>query len=177
MNYYQFEAITREFSKRFGKIPRGQEHHWNVFFFTIDSNVLKVHRRFPNANDYRLREGLLMALHTIKGRLDGVEPDLASVENNENRLFCNAILSGCDPFFNEELRQRVAKQVPDLSREDADREGIYKESVKCLVRMVESVDFWTKRGGANGYFDMVEMEIGKKVPYDDKMNFTMALSE
>ena len=158
MNYYQFEAITREFSKRFGKIPRGQEHHWNVFFFTIDSNVLKVHRRFPNANDYRLREGLLMALHTIKGRLDGVEPDLASVENNENRLFCNAILSGCDPFFSEELRQRVAKQVPDLSREDADREGIYKESVKCLVRMVESVDFWTKRGGANGYFDMALSE-------------------
>lgn len=177
MNQYKFESITREFSKRFGKIPRGQENDWNLFFSTIDSNVLKVHRRFPKANDYRLREGLLMALHTIKGRLDGVEPDLTSIENNENRLLCNAILSGFDPFFSEELRKGVAKQIPDLEREDFNRERIYELPVRCLVRMVESVDFWTRRGGANGYFEMVEGEIGDAVPYDDKMTFTMMYAE
>ena len=60
MQFYQFERIFSQMEKEFGKVRRGEENDYDMLFFPLESNVLKVHRAFPSSNSRRLR-ALLMA--------------------------------------------------------------------------------------------------------------------
>ena len=63
MNQYQFEQIARQMEKKYGKIRNGEEGQHEMLLFPMESNLLKTHRKHPDANSRRLEEAILLALH------------------------------------------------------------------------------------------------------------------
>lgn len=182
MNRYTFEKIVKRMADQFGTIQRGQEDPYNPLFFTIESNVLKVHRRNPKANSRSFREALLLALNMINLRLTGRQDDLSSFETLENKELLHALLYAFDPYTNGELADLVKKDaaihagVDEIDDYPADYLQLYYAiPVRCMIRLVESIDTWEKMLGSNGYFKSIESTIGKQVKKDDSELNTAAL--
>ena len=66
MQQYQFEKIYSQMEKEFGKIDKGEEEFHTMMFFTIESNLLKIHRQYPTSNSRRLKEAIALALFDIR---------------------------------------------------------------------------------------------------------------
>ena len=183
MNRYTFEKIVKRMGDEFGRIERGQEDPYNPLFFVIESNVLKVHRNNPKANSRSFREALLLALHTLNMRLNGIQDDLSPFETPENKEMLHALLFAFDPYANEELAVLVKKDaaihvnVDEIDDYPPDYLRLYYTvPVKCMIRLVDSIDTWVKALGSDGYFMSIEATVGKKVKKDDaEMNMAAFL--
>ncbi len=183
MNRYNFEKIVKRMSDAFGTIERGQEDSYNAIFFTLESNALKVNRRNPKADSRSFREALLMALHTVNMRLTGKEEDLTAFQTPENIELLHALLYAFDPFTNQELDSFVKRDaatwagVDEIDDYPTDYLRIYYTiPVKCMIRLIESVDTWEKLLGSNGYFTSIEGTVGNAVDRNDsKLNTTAFL--
>lgn len=57
MQQYQFEKIFSQMEKEFGKIKSGHENDHVTMMMSLESNVLKIHRKYPASNSRRLIEG------------------------------------------------------------------------------------------------------------------------
>ena len=172
MNQYQFTRVLKRMERRFGKLRRGQEEDYNMFFFIIESNALKVHRKNPEAGSRRMKEGILLALYHMEEHLTGEKEDLSDFENEEALLMKHAVLMAFDPFENEEVRMVLADEYV-LDDRDA-LKTYYALPAKLLLRLCDSIDFWEKAGGNDGYFRMLERTAGPMVPQDDKMNYIIS---
>ena len=173
MNSYQFEQIIRRMERKYGKIRKNEEDRYAMLLFPMESNLLKIHRKEPGANSRRLEEAILLVLHEVGNRIDEKSIDVSGYENKENRLLKEALLKAFDPYANDEiaavLRERGGANLEE--REFLSR--YYKEPVMCVLRIKESVEYWIKKGGADGYFDFLEGWFGDKVPDDNKMNYSI----
>lgn len=171
MQQYQFEKIYSQMEKEFGKIAKGDEDFHTMNIFPIESNLLKVHRKYPASNSRRLLEAIALVLFDIKSRYTGETFDLDSFRNEDNARLEHAILMAFDPFTNEELHAAVSSVSNlDLTNRQTLRD-IYAEPVICLLRIKESVDTWIKRMGSDGYFDFAESIMGKNIT-GDEMTYT-----
>ena len=174
MNRYTFEKIVKRMGDAFGTIKHGQEDQYDAIFFTLESNALKVNRRNPKANSRSFREALLMALHTVNMHLTGREEDLTPFQTPENKELLHALLYAFDPFVNPELDSIVKKDAATYAGVDEIDDyptdylrKYYAVPVKCMIRLIESVDIWEKLLGSNGYFKSIEDTVGSAVDRND----------
>jgi len=168
-NYYTFEKIASNMSKKFGKIKVGDEEEFTTFMFPIESNLIKVSRKTGNNNGRRAVEALRISLFTINGYLNGWEYDFGEYLTNENQDFVRAVLMAIDPFTNEEL-YKLLKQEYDLGSPEGMLD-YFAIPIKCIVRVEDSVQYWMEKNGPRGYFEFMEHHT-KSALYDDfKLNF------
>ena len=176
MQQYQFEKIYSQMEKEFGKIDKGEEEFHTMMFFTIESNLLKIHRQYPTSNSRRLKEAIALALFDIKSRCTNESFELDAFRNEENERLEQAVLMAFVPFTNEEIRTFINDET-DIDLTDPDTlHGLYTEAVLCLLRIRESVETWEKRMGSNGYFEFAESYMGPQVE-GDEMAYTVAMPE
>lgn len=176
MQQYQFEKIYSQMEKEFGKIDKGEEEFHTMMFFTIESNLLKIHRQYPTSNSRRLKEAIALALFDIKSRCTNESFELDAFRNEENERLEQAVLMAFDPFTNEEIRTFINDET-DIDLTDPDTlHGLYTEAVLCLLRIRELVETWEKRMGSNGYFEFAESYMGPQVE-GDEMAYTVAMPE
>lgn len=175
MQQYQFEKIYSQMEKEFGKIKVGQEESHTMTLFSLESNLLKVHRKNPASNSRRLREAIALALFDVKSHYTNEEIPLDKFRNKDNAKLEKALLMAFDPFTNEEIYDvLVAETDMDLKNLDFLR-NYYAEPIQCMLRIKDSIDTWEKQLGANGYFDFVENTIGIEIT-GDEMTFSLHLS-
>ncbi len=55
MQRYQFDKIYTQMEKEFGKIRSGQEEGQAMMLFPMESNALKIRRKYPASNSRRFR--------------------------------------------------------------------------------------------------------------------------
>mgnify|MGYP001102294420 CR=1 FL=1 len=174
MQQYQFEKIYSQMEKDFGKIRRGEEDVHTMMFFTIESNLLKIHRQYPSSNSRRLKEAIALALFTIKSRCTNETFALDAFRSEDNERLEQAILMAFDPFTNKEIHSFIEDET-DLDLTDPDTlHDLYTEPVLCLLRIRESVETWEKKMGSNGYFEFSESYMGPQVD-GDEMTYTVAM--
>jgi hypothetical protein len=162
---HNMRRVFEGLQKFYKPMARGQEDTFNGFFFCLDSNMLKYVRTDSNANSRRAREAVDLCLATINGYLNGLDYDMSALSNPGNQLLMRAMQMAYDPYVSPEIEPLVNME---------DRAALIKHfenPFKCLYRLRESIDFWINREGANGYFAMVEREIGVRVAQDFKMEF------
>lgn len=173
MNEYQFQQVARRMEKRYGKMKRNEEGKYACLLYPMESNLLKVHRRNPEANSRRLEEAIFLVLHEVEGRVSGGEVDTGQYENKGNALLKEALLQAFDPFTNEDI-SAVLQERGNLSIETPENlEAYYKEPVICLLRIKESIEVWTKRNGSDGYFKFLEEWLGSEVAEDNQLNYSI----
>ena len=71
MQLYQFEKIYSQMEKEFGKIRKGDEETYSMLLLPMESNALKIHRKFPASNSRRMKEAIALVLFDIKSRCTG----------------------------------------------------------------------------------------------------------
>lgn len=156
MNSYQFSQITRRMEQKYGKMRKSEEDMYVMLLFPMESNLLKIHRKEPGANSWRLEEAILHALYEVENRTGEKNSDISGYENKENRLLKEALLKAFDPVANDEIAA-VLREKGDADLEDREfLSRYYKEPVMCVLRIKESVEYWLKRGGTDRYFEFLE---------------------
>ncbi len=175
MNQYQFQQIARRMEQKYGKMRKNGEDEYAMLLFPMESNLLKTHRMNPKANSRRLEEAILLVLYEVENRINEKNEDVSSYENKENILLKDALLKAFDPFANEEL-EAVLYESGKIDMQDKEAlTRYYKEPVICILRIKDSVEYWIKRGGSDGYFDFLEEWFGNEVPDDDEMHFSICM--
>ena len=168
-NYYTFEKIASNMSKEFGKIKTGDEEEYSEIMFAIESNLIKTNRKTGLNNSRNALEALRISLFTINGYLNSWEYDFGDYLTTENQDFVKAVLMAIDPFTNEKL-YKLLKEEYDLDSQK-DLYEYFTIPIKCIVRVEDSVQYWTEKNGTNGYFEFMERHL-KSPFYDDfKMDF------
>ena len=172
MQHYQFEKIFSQMEKEFGKVKSGQEEHHAMMLMPLESNALKIHRKYPSSNSRRLREAIALVLFDVKERCTGESINTASFRDEDNQRLELALLMAFDPFTNQEVKEVITSQTTiDLSDHDQ-LHAYYVEPVSCLLRIKESIDTWVKQNGSDGYFDFIEQFMGSEI-HGDEMNFSI----
>lgn len=173
MNKYQFEQISRTMERRYGKMEKGEEDIYAMGLYPMESNLLKIWRKYPESNSRRLEEAIPLVLYAIKNNTDEEKVDVGAFESLANIRLRDAMLAAFDPFSNEEIRE-VLEANTDMNMDDKETlKEYYRLPVRCILRIKDSVELWLKKRGSNGYFDFLEEWIGEKVPDDDKMNYSI----
>ena len=175
MNQYQFEQIQRAMEQRYGKMRKGEEDAYAMMLFPMESNLLKVHRNYPGANSRRLKEAIYLALHWVDGSLKGKPKDLKTFENEDNIRLRDALLMAFDPFMNADINDILCMQGGMDLRDEDILGNYYKEPVRCVLRILDSVEHWEKQNGSDGYFLFLEEWVGSKIPRDNEMNYAVKM--
>ena len=171
MQLYQFERIYSQMEKEFGKIRKGEEEPYSMLLFPMESNVLKIRRRYPSSNSRRLREAIALALFEIKERYTGEKADVSKFRSEDNERLEKALLMAFDPYTNEEIMEAIKQgEAGELTPEVL--KGYYKLPVMCLLRIKDSIDTWEKRAGADGYFHFIDSYMGSQIK-GTKMEFVV----
>ena len=175
MNSYQFEKFPSRMAKKYGKIPKGKEDYYAMTLFSMEGNLLKVHRQHPSSNSWRVLEAISLALIEVEGHINGETSDIAKFENEDNLRLKYALLMAFDPYTNPEIREGFTEMTKaDLSN-PASMEKYYKSPIMCILRILDSVNLWMNQQGSNGYFDFLESFIGKRIKNDGKMNYSISV--
>lgn len=177
MNEYQFQQVARRMEQRYGKMKKNEEEGYSMLLFPMESNLLKIYRKNPEANSRRLEEAILLAMHDVEGRITGERKDTVDYENKENMKLKEALMASFDPFTNEEIRTILEKDRGIELNDKNELSAYYKEPVICMLRIKDSVETWLKRNGSNGYFTFLEDWMGIKIPNDDIMNYSIVISK
>jgi len=174
VNNYKMEKIASNMTKRFGKIKRGEEDSYTMELFTMEANLIKTHRSYSKYKSRRVIEAINLFLLKIDAYLsDGIEYDFSGQLKDGNKVFLEALQMSCDPFYNEELKSALSKDI-DLEDKKT-REKIFEVPVKCLLRIKKSVEMWIRELGNYGYFKFLEEQMGSKIE-GDNLDFTLRLS-
>lgn len=175
MNQYQFESIARKMEKQFGKMDKEKEAAYAMIMYSMESNAFKTFRKYPASNSRRMREAILLTLHTINGYLEKEQPDIGKFETDDNIRLKHALLMAFDPYTNDEIGDSLGGDKGINFDDDDFVREYYTAPVQCLIRILDSVDLWEKRKGSNGYFDFLDEWMGEKVERDEKMTYSILL--
>ncbi len=171
---YRLNRISSLLAKEFGTIPRGEEDSapYGMMLFSIESNLLKLHRQNPLFAGSRAIEAVKMSLLTIDGYIREIEYDYSRFANEANQYFMNGMLMAVDPFTNPEIKKVLKKDMNVFEAKE-----YFELPIKCLLRIEKSIQLWTSDFGENGYFQFLETTLGSNIKSDNKMDFFVAIKE
>lgn len=175
LDRYNFDKISGRMSQKFGTIQRGEEDAYDMLFFPMESNMLKLHREDARRDSRRAVEAVHICLLTVNGYLNDIEYDFGIFLSEENAPLVKGLLMSFDPFTNEEIME-VLKDTYDLDSKEG-KEAYFKEPVKCLLRLEKSIEIWRKARGNDGYFQYIEDLMGDAVKRDLEMNYAVLPKE
>jgi hypothetical protein len=168
VNAYNFKKISSRMAKEFGTIKKGYEELFTNVLLPMESNLIKTNRKYGIDNGRRADEAICICLLTIDGYINQIEYDLDPYLSKANEPFVTAMLYSFDPFSNDSIK-KFAEETCDLTTKEGMRD-YFELLVKCLLRIQDSIEMWTKELGINGYFVFLEEQIGGSVPYDDVLD-------
>ena len=103
--------------------------------FPTESNVLKIHRRFPALNSRRLREAIVLTLFDIKDKCSGNVSGTGKFRNEENERLEKALLMLFDPYTNENVMNVLSQQLKTNTFTPEMLKKYYKVPCMCLLRI------------------------------------------
>ena len=163
---YCIGKISSRMAKDYGRIEKNQETKYMDILLPIESNLLRVNRKYRFDNGRSVVEAIQICLYQIDGYINEIEYNLDPHISDINRPYLTALLMSFDPFTNEHMRPFVEERCKIYSTEGL--RGFFETPVKCLLRIEKSVELWTKELGKAGYFIFLERQLGKAITDNDK---------
>ena len=176
MQLYQFEKIYSQMEKEFGKIRKGDEETYSMLLLPMESNALKIQRKFPASNSRRMKEAIALVLFDIKSRCTGESFDTGNFRNEDNERLETALLMAFDPYTNSEIKELLISRGRQHELDLKKMQQYYKIPVMCLLRIKASIDTWEKNAGTNGYFDFIEGYMGTSIT-GDEMKYSVMMQD
>ena len=156
MNNYQFNQIIRTMKNEHPLMEKGEERRYELFLERIERQIFLVRKKYDSASSIRATEAICLVLFKIKGYLTDKEFDTSNFENEDNLRIRDAILNAIDPFTNKKIADNIAKEGITVDIANKEFVSAYFELyIKCLLRLYDSMQFWIKDRGSDGYFSFL----------------------
>lgn len=149
---YDLKRIISRAKKEYGIIPKGTEDDYNPQLDYIEHFIYKIYESIP-ITDTSLRTVIEIVLYDVKTVVEKTEYDYSKIVTKEEISFAQSLRTIFDPMCNENIKN-LLKNV-DLNKTE-DLKKLYEFPVKCLLRIYDSIEFWNKFYGKNGYYRMLE---------------------
>ena len=78
--------------------------------------------------------------------------DLSYTIDDDLIEMTKSLILNCNPYFDKELRGQFLKDHPEIDlASQEDKKSIYTMNFMLLGRILESIQFWNKNYGSDGY--------------------------
>lgn len=148
---YHMQKITGKLKKEFGSIKHGEEEPYLEGLLAYEKNLLILAERYV-LNSGQLRTIVEIWMHLLYGSWHEKTYDFSAVADQDLIEMAKDMDFHSNPLRNPELLD-ILNVNPDAEGLSTDQ--IYEKSItmglRLLVRIHDSMDFWEKEMGSNGY--------------------------
>lgn len=147
LSNYDMSRIISRAKKEFGIIVRGTEEDYNPQLDYIEHAIYDIYTEI-SITDNELQEVIEMIIYDLKSLIDNKIYDYANIRNERQIRFAKNLELLFNPFINNDIK---------LNKDfDNNLKDLFTFPIKCLLRIYDSIEFWNKRYGKNGYYKMLE---------------------
>ena len=149
-SFDQFDAKQniRKIKKRFGSI-KNETKIFEAELYAIESYLIVLN----DALQVSGRDAQKI-IHIVMNRLLDIEnqdsTDYSDFAGEDLLYMADGLEEICNPYINEEL-EKVLKPYVNI-HEPQNFDYIFKNVFLCLNKVLDSIDFWEKELGKDGYF-------------------------
>ena len=154
MNQNQFSQIARRMDQRFGHVRRGDEDVHMDVLMSLELGAYQVHLKNSSITSNDMQDAICLVLYRIQETLSGTHVDTEKFENDKNLPLMKAILSSFDP--DESTLAAALYKEAEETFQGFTEETYYGIFVRALLRILDSVQHWTKEFGSGGYFTYLD---------------------
>lgn len=148
---YDMKKIASRIKKEFGSIPHGNEDYYLEGLAVYENNILVVADR-NGLNSRQIRTIVELWMYNLYGSLNKVNYDFSDVAEEAFIEIAKVLDYNSDPYKNEELIQNLVEEHPEVDFSLYENQlRIFKMAFLLLGRIHDSIDFWEKEFGSNGY--------------------------
>lgn len=148
VNRYQFDNIVSKTKKSISPIQKNTEEKlYSDYLERIEGHLFHFYTH-NGITGRQAKEILQVILFDIKSILDNETYDTSRWQEENYRRYANSIESLFIPEKNPELQELLL----DSAKLNSD---YFELAQKCIVRIYESIEYWTKEYGSEGYFSFL----------------------
>ena len=144
---YDMKRVISRAKKEFGTIIRGHEEEYNPQLNNLEHAIYKTYKKIP-ISDRELQQCIEMIIYDLKSIIDNKEYDYKGIVDKKLIDFSKELEKYFNPLINKDIK------IDEDSYKDI--KEIFILPIKCLLRIYDSIDFWNKCYGNNGYYKMLE---------------------
>lgn len=145
----------RKIQKRFGSLKK------NTRLFEKELYSIECYLVVLNAAFQTSSLDVQKIIHIVINRLFDIEThdtsDYSDYASEDLLYMADGLENICNPFVNEEIAT-ILKPYVNI-QDDRNYEYIFKNVFICLTRILESITFWDKEFGKDGYFRYIQQFI------------------
>lgn len=144
-------SVLRRIIKEIGTIPQGEEEDYLDGLMMYENQILSFSEYHGlHSNDIsRLVKAWIVKMY---GAYKGIVYNQLPCTKADVDEMANLLVMDGDPYMNEALAQSVLENDPDFDLNDQEvKDTFYQSGIQCLLRILDSIDFWNRELGNNGY--------------------------
>lgn len=149
----KLNKMLRNIKKEFGTIKHGEESYYEEGLFAFENN-LYIQSQMYGLNSRQIKDIVMVWIVKLYGLYHDTDYDLSYTIDEDLIEMTKPLVYNCNPYINEELKKEFIQDHPD---EDIDTPEMkrrnYEMNFRLLQRILESIEFWNKEYGSNGYLD------------------------
>ncbi|OQY07147.1 MAG: hypothetical protein B6I28_05805 [Fusobacteriia bacterium 4572_132] len=168
---YNLKRDIQRLAKEFGTIKDKEINEYEGLLFSMEANLLKLHKKDEKLNSRRALEGISIALLKVNSYINDIEYDFDMVSNNENIILSEAIRMSFDPYIDYGIKEIVERKY-DLKSLD-DRKKYFEDPIKCMLKVKESIERNLVAFGKDGYFYFLDKQMIDLLDIDNTMLFAI----
>lgn len=149
INRYHFDSIVKKTKQLVSPILRGEEEGYYCDYLSLLEILMAAIYMKYDFNGRQLKEILQIVLFDIKSISEHVVYDCSDYEEEFYRDCINLI----EKFFLPEKSPELMKRLKKPIKED---DEYFEFPRKLIIRIHESIDYWTKKFGPYGYIKFIE---------------------
>ena len=144
---YDMKRVISRAKKEFGIIIRGHEEEYNPQLNNLEHVIYKTYKKIT-ISDRELQQCIEMIIYDLKSIIDNIDYNYKDIRDKKLIDFSKELEKYFNPLINKDIK------IDEDSYKDI--KEIFILPIKCLLRIYDSIDFWNKRYGNNGYYKMLK---------------------
>lgn len=168
INNYKFDKIVSTLQKKVGNLTENEENRYNYELCTLEMHILQQHME-KELMDRQVMEALKLVLFKVEGYLNNVEYEFEQLLDIESVELAEVIARLFIPFEEEILKVELSKKY-DLNNKVCLSE-LFELPVKCILKIMKSVESWRKWSGSNGYLNFIKEQLNQLIGQMDTFEY------
>lgn len=149
----KLNQMLRRIKKEFGTIERGMEYLYEDDLYEFE-HYLYLQSQIYHLSSRQVKDMAMTWIIKLYGLYHDTDYDLSYTIDDDLIEMTKPLINICNPYINEGRKKQYIQNHPneDLNTLETKR-SIYEMNFKLLNRILESIEFWNKEYGSNGYLD------------------------
>lgn len=149
----KLNKMLKMIKKEFGTIKYGEESYYEEGLFAFENNLYLQSQTY-GLNSRQIKAIVMAWIIKLYGLYHDKDYDLSYTIDEDLIEMTKPLIYNCNPYINEELKAQFIKDNPDNDFYDPEtKRRNYEMNFRLLQRILDSIEFWNKEYGSNGYLN------------------------